>query len=65
MNSWEKGGANAPCAPLWLRPCQQSGVLISEEFEEQKAYPGEKDRVNARLARALVGTTRLYVDVRE
>ena len=27
--------------------------------------PGEKDRVNARLARALVGTTRLYADVRE
>ena len=26
-------------------------------------FPGEKDRVNARLARALVGTTRLYADV--
>ena len=24
--------------------------------------PGEKDRVNARLARALVSTTRLYAD---
>ena len=28
-------------------------------------HPGEKDHVNARLARALVGTTRLYADLRE
>ena len=28
-------------------------------------FSGEKDRVNAQLAWALVGTTRLYADVRE
>ena len=28
-------------------------------------YPGEKDRANTRLARALVGTTRISADIRE
>ena len=35
--------------------------------QERTCYglPGEKDRVNAWLAQALVGTTWLYADVRE
>ena len=28
-------------------------------------YPGEKDRANTRLARALVGTTRISAEIRE
>ena len=31
----------------------------------QKVNPGEKDRVNTQLARALVGTTRISAEIRE
>ena len=42
-----------------MRTCTATSSVM------KNVNPGEKDRVNARLARALVGTTRLYADVCE
>jgi hypothetical protein len=64
----ELGQNHCACAEEF--PCANEVAALAQSHDKLTAemqyhYQGEKDRGNTRLARALVGTTRISTDIHE